>query len=261
MPLLSIFTTITRPEVRGDNWEDAEACYDELADELIIMDGHGTWPQEFSWPVIGEHFQRGYEACTSDVVIHADVDFIFHEKDLDDIRKAAQQMLDNNLPAMSFYKYQFVLPDRYNLKSRLVVMINKRDYGNRIKFDSSGDLCQPSLDGRYINPDSVPESKIGFYNYEKLTKTKEQIMDDVGRMERAYKRHFGHTQYGSDGTDKDAYKYWIKAQIGKMDKPQQHIKLSDHPKYVQETIKNLKPDQFGFNGLGKLEGNDYVTNS
>lgn len=269
---LSIFTTATEPHKRGDNYHDAIKCYKELADEVVVVNGGGQitnhldikylnrkWPREFEWPFIGEQFTRGYKACSGDAVIHADLDFIFHEKDVEDIRKVAQLMLDDNLPAMSFYKYQFILPDRYNLKSRLVIMVNKRDYGDRIKFDSSGDLCQPSLDGRYINPDSVPDSKIGFYNYEKLTKTKEQIMDDVGRMERAYQRHFGYTQYKSDGTDEDAYKHWIDAQKGKMNKSQERIKLSAHPKYVQETIKNLKPGQFGFNGHGNLEGNRYVT--
>lgn len=252
---LSIFTTITRPDTRGDNYEDAEACYNELADELVIIDGHGTWPQEFEWPVIGEHFQRGYEACTGDWIIHADLDFIFHEKDFQDIRNVLEQ--HNDLPALSFYKYQFVLPNRYNLKSRLVVAVNKGRYGNRIKFDSGGDLAQPSLDGRYINPDSVPQAKVGFYNYEKLLKTKEQIAKDVGRMERAYKRHFGKTQYGSNGTNKDAYDKWYAAQKGKFNKPQEHIPLLAHPKYVQETIKNLTPEQFGYSGFGLIEGRVY----
>lgn len=271
---LSIFTTVTNPINRGDAYHEAINCYKDLADEVVVVNGGGqitnylgvtyvnrNWPEEFDWPFIGEQFTRGYKACTGDAVIHADLDFIFHEKDFEDIRNAAQLMLDNNLPAMTFYKYQFVLPDRYNLKSRLVIMVNKRDYGDRIKFDSSGDLCQPSIDGRYLSPDSVPQSKIGFYNYEKLLKTKAQVMDDVGRMERAYKKHFHYTQYGSNGTDKDAYKHWIDAQIGKFNKPQQHVRLEDHPKYVRETINNLKPEQFGFNGHGKLEGNDYVSSS
>lgn len=277
---LSIFTIVTKPQKRGDTYKEALECYTDLADETVIVYGNAnaspldyrnnggrtvhvpcvvdTWPKEFSWPLIGQQFQTGYECCTGDVVIHADLDFIFHEKDFEDIRNAAQLMLDNNLPAMSFYKYQFIQPDRYNLKSRLVIMVNKRDYGGRIKFDSSGDLCQPSLDGRYLSPDSVPQSKIGFYNYEKLAKTKEQIVDDVGRMERAYKRHFGHTQYGSDGTDEDAYTHWLEAQKGKFNKPQEHVKLEDHPKYVQETIKNLNPEQWGYSGFGNLRENNYV---
>lgn len=277
---LSIFTTFgseSLKNVLGDHFEDALACYEELADEVIVVNGGSKlknptpirsirqvnrfWPTEFSWEFIGQQFQKGYEGCSGDVVIHADADFIFHEKDFVAIREAAQRMLDNNLPAMSFYKYQFVLPDRYNLKSRLVIMVNKRDFGDRIKFNSGGDLAQPSLDGRYISPDAVPQSKVGFYNYEKLTKTKDQIADDVGRMERAYERHFGKTQYGSDGTNEDGYSKWLEAQKGKFNKPQEHIRLQDHPKYVQETIKNLKSNQWGLSGLYNLEVNDYAASN
>lgn len=269
---LSLFTTITRPGKRGDNAQDAMRCYKDLADEVVVIDGghwgtmkedqgkvrhvRSEWPNEFSWEFIGQQFQRGYQACTGDWVIHADLDFIFHEKDFEDIRNVLEQ--HNDLPALSFYKYQFVLPDRYNLKSRLVVAVNKGKYGDRIRFDSGGDLAQPSLDGRYINPDQVPEAKIGFYNYEKMLKTKEQIADDQGRMERAWFRHFGKYQMGSDGTNEGALQRWLEAQQGKFNKPQKKIELSEHPKYVQETIKNLKPHQWGYNGFGLLEGKCYV---
>lgn len=265
---LSIFTTITNPYRRGDNIIDALWCYSELADEVIKVDGgdgisivkkqgksvtiHSHWPQEFSWPFIGEQFTKGYRACTGDIAIHADIDFIWHEKDFENIRKAAQEMLDQNLPAMSMYKWQFILPDRYNLKSRLVTMVNKRDFGDRIKFNSGGDLCQPSLDGKELKPDDVRQSTIPIYNYEKLLKTKEQIAEDQGRMERAWFRHFGEYQMKSDGTNEDALERWIQAQEGKFKKPQQAVKLEDHPKYVQETIKLLNQEQFGYNGFGRL---------
>lgn len=279
---LSIFTTITNPIDRGDNYIDASNCYEELADEVVVVDGTyrdtntrhqfkaelqgedhnkvvlSEWPQEFSWEFIGQQFQRGYEACTGDWVIHADLDFIFHEQDFDNLREACAN--NNHMPAISFYKYQFILPDRYNLKSRLVIAVNKGRFGNRIRFDSGGDLAQPSLDGKYISPDDAMESKIPFYNYEKMTKTKDQIKNDVGRMERAYSRHFGKTQYGSDGTDDDAYKKWIEAQLGKFNKPQEHIKLEDHPKFVRDTIKNLIANQFGHSGFNKLGINNYVKN-
>ena len=265
---LSVFTTITDPFLRSDNYKDAIACYKELADEVTIIDGgrqnqnsidlrylKSSWPDEFDWPFIGQQFQRGYQACTGDWVIHADLDFIFHQKDFEAIRKACENNLES--PALSFYKYQFIQPDRYNLKSRLVIAVNKGKYGDRIRFDSGGDLCQPSLDGVYISPNDVPEARVPFYNYEKLLKTKEQVMDDVGRMERAYKRHFGKTQYGSNGTDEDAYTLWIKAQVGKFNKPQKQIQLNEHPKYIQETIKNLKPENFGYNAYGNLVENNY----
>lgn len=269
---LSIFTTSSTPARRGDNARDALACYRALADEVVVVvGGFGSlpsygpsyktvqryWPREFSWNFIGQQFTRGYQIATGDVVIHADLDFIFHERDFEAIRAAAQKMLDEQMPAMSFYKYQFILPDRYNLKSRLVVMVNKRDYGDRIQFDAGGDKCQPSLDGKELHPDDVPEAKVPLYNYEKLLKTEDQIRDDVGRMARAWNTYFG--EYKLGGPDDDsAYAEWVKMVKGRFAKPQEHIPITDHPKFVQETIKGLRPDQWGHSGFGELEENDYV---
>lgn len=270
---LSVFTTITNPTNRGDNWKDALTCYGDLADEVIIINGGESigrinayignanvkmldhqWEQEFDWPFIGQQFQRGYEAATGDWVIHADIDFLFHEQDFDLIRQAMEQHPDS--PALSFWKYQFILPDRYNLKSRLVIAVNKKRYGDRIKFDSGGDLCQPSLDGKEIKPDYVDEARVPLYNYEKIIKTSEQVTDDCGRMARAWHRHFKDYRLGYD--DESAFDEWVKMMKGRFAKPQEHIKLSSHPKYIQETIKSLTPDQFGYNGFGLFGENDYM---
>lgn len=219
---------------------------------------YSEWSKEFSWDFIGQQFQRGYNACTGDIVIHADLDFIWHERDFDQIRKKAQHMLDHSLPAMSMWKYQFVQPDRYNLKSRLVTMVNKRDYSDRIKFNSGGDLCQPSLDGIELSPNDMQQAEVPIYNYEKMLKTKEQIANDQGRMERAWHKYFGTYQMKSDGTDEGALARWIEAQIGKYNKPQKEINITDHPKYVQKTIINLKPENWGYNAFGNLKQNNYV---
>lgn len=274
---LSIFTTCTHPAKRGDLSTQSFSCYKGLADELIVVNGdefytphvkygddfkevHCWWEKEFDWPFIGQQFQRGYETCTGDWVIHADLDFIFHERDYDAIRKACEDNPD--APALSLWKYHFILPDRYNLKSRLVIAVNKGKYGNRIRFDSGGDLCQPSLDGNYIRPEDVPEARIPFYCYEKILKTKEQVSEDVGRMDRAYKKHFDKYLYSQDGTDESAFSGWMHMVYGRcLNKPQKHIPLDDHPKVMQNTIKQLKPEQFGYNGFEFLGANDYVKSS
>lgn len=264
---LSIFTTATNPRERGDTYSEALKCYKDLADEVVVMNGGGQitehsgvtyvnykWPKEFDWKFIGKQFNRGYKACTGDWVLHMDLDWVFHEKDFSDIRNVLSKHPD--MPALSFYKYQFILPDRYNLKSRLVIAVNKGRYGDRIRFDSGGDLCQPSLDGKYINPDTIPEAKIGFYNYEKLLKTGAQIKDDVERMARAWTRHFGDTKLGTTETAYDEWLYMVK---GRFSKPQTFVDFDNHPEYVKETIEDLKPDQFGYNGFGLVEGRVYAS--
>ena len=253
---LSIFTTITDPDKRGDNFADAYACYESLADEVVVIDGKETWPKEFNWQIIGEHFQMGYEACTEEWVIHADLDFIFHENDYNAIRQACND--NTEASALSFWKYQFVRPDRYNIKSRLIIAVNKGVCGDRIRFNGAGDLCQPTIDGELITPDDVPEACIPFYNYDFMLKTEDQIKDDIGRMDRAYHRHFDRWLYSKDGTAKSAYAGWLEMVSGRGNKPSKEIPLSDHPEVMQETIKNLRPDQFGYNGFGMFPDNNYV---
>lgn len=246
---LSAFITMTRPEERGDTFDQCYAAAQDFADEVVVIDGAETWPQEFDWSVIGEHFQRGYEACTGDWCVHLDADFIMHENDIERIRGALTE--HNNWAAVTLYKYQFILPDRYNLKSRLVVAVNKGKFGDRLRFDSGGDLCQPSLDGKYINPDEVPESRIGFFNYEKLTKSEAQIKDDVGRMARAWQRHFGEYLLGGPD-DENAYREWLKMVRGRFSKPQTPFPFEKHPKYIKDTIRSLTPDMWGYSGFGNL---------
>lgn len=266
--MISIFTTCTNPLQRGDLYHEALKCYRDLADEVVVVNGGGqvtrflsikyinrVWPREFLWPLIGKQFQRGYEACSGDWVIHMDLDFIFHEKDFGKIRQAIKDYPD--APAISFYKWQFILPDRYNLKSRLPLAVNKGKFDKRIKFNGGGDLCQPTLDGNEFNLDEIPQAKVPFYNYEKILKTEDQIVDDQGRMERAYYAHFGKYQLAEDDTELSAYKGWLKMQYGRLQKPHKHISLKDHPIYMQDTIKNLKSNQWGYSGFG-YEVNDYA---
>lgn len=271
---LSIFTTLSHAMKRGDNHLGALSCYNDLADEVIVVDGGMTdvyflknglainspWPREFKWPFIGQQFTKGYQACTGDFVLHMDLDFIFHEKDFGKIRQALKDY--PTAPAISFYKWQFIQPDRYNLKSRLLLAVNKKVYGDRIKFDGGGesDLCQPSLDGKLIGLDETPQSGVAFWNYEHILKTKKQVKDDIGRMDRAYYRHYGRWLYSQDGTEESAFEGWCNMVKGRNAKPSKRIKLSEHPKYVQETIKNLRPEQFGYNGWGMFEVNDYAKN-
>lgn len=244
-------------------------CYSELADEVIVVDGSRSevltglpenvkvinheWPQEFDWSFIGQQFTRGYQACSGDWVIYLDIDMIFHETDFGLIKRVFEE--NPNEIALSFWKYQFILPDRYSLKSRLVLAVNKRLVGDRVKFDSGGDLCRPSLDGVELSPDKVKEARIPIYNYEKLTKTREQVFDDVGRMARAWESHFKEPKLGAD--PEEAFDKWAEMLVGRFQKPQATVKLLDHPQFIVPYLLTLTPEQFGYSGFGLLPTNDY----
>lgn len=250
---LSIFTTYSDPEIRGDLYKEAMENYHQLADEVVGVDGSLTpkpeskvcheWPEEFEWKFIGEQFQRGYEACTGDWVIRADLDFFFHEDDMYNIR----QILDKcGREAVTFWKYQIFTPGMHNLKSRLVIAVNKGKFGDRIRFDGGGDLCQPTLDGKYIDPRSVPEIRIPVYNYDEITKTREQLMKQKGRFARAWHRTFNEYKLGGPD-DESAYDKWYKMVKGRFTK---HSPISNHPRVIRPVLENLTPDQFGYSGFG-----------
>lgn len=251
---LGAFLTITDPARRGDPFLRCQEMAYSIFDEVTIIDGKQTWPREFSWELIGQHFQKGYEQTEADWVFHLDCDFFFHERDYWDIRKACER--ENESPALSFYKRQFISPDRFNLKSRLVLAVNKAKYRDRIRFDSGGDLCQPSLDGIELSSEIVPEARIPFYNYEKILKTKAQITDDVGRMARAWQRHFGVYKLGGPD-DQSAYDEWYKMTAGRFAKEQEHIPLQEHPRWARDMISDLQPSQWGYDGFGLFKS-DYI---
>lgn len=255
---LSIFTTATDPILRGDLWYEAIDNYCDLADEVIVINGgdrlthHNPkvkiidfyWPNEFSWEFIGQQFQRGYEACTGDWTIRMDLDFIFHEKDFGKIHAALQK--NDHSPGLTFWKYQFIRPYHYSIKSRLVLGVNKRDYGNQIKFDSGGDLCAPSLRGEYLDPGIEPEARVAVWNYECLLKEERMLREDKGRMARAWQRKFG--EYKLGGPDEEsAFDKWLTMVNGRVNKELTETKITDHPKVMQTRLRSLTPEQFGYN--------------
>lgn len=274
---LSIFTTTTNPKGRGDNFDQAMECYKALADEVVVVYGEpsilahkyvqptdkiktvgefgGSWSKEFNWKLIGQHFQKGYEACTGDWVIRMDLDMVFHENDYGEIRRSIES--NQTAPGLSFYKKQFIQPDRFNVKSRLIVALNKGMYGDKIRFDGGRDLCQATLNGELLKPGDVPETKVAIWNYECLTKTKEQIISDKGRFARAWQRTYGEYKLGGPD-DASAYNKWLEMVVGRNRKIQELIPLSFHPKVMQETIKKLKPENFGYNMFGNSEVNTYA---
>lgn len=258
---LSIFTTLTSPTERGDCWRPALECYSELADELVVVNGglsalptgiefkevESIWPKEFDWKFIGEQFQKGYDACTGDWVIHMDIDWLFHEKDFENIKNT---LFNSASPGISFLKWQFIQPQSYNVKSRLIVALNKNKFDG-IKFNSGGDLCQPSLNGEEMSTLFVPQSRIPLYNYECILKTKKQLLDDKGRMARAWQKEFGEYKLGGPD-DQTAYDKWLEMVVGRYRKPQATLRLEKHPKYIQDTIKSLKQGMWGFDAFGAL---------
>ena len=297
---ISIFVTLQSPDKRQDPYIEAINNYLDFADEVVAVIGddennrewmknlpvdnklkfvYKIWENEFEWKRIGEQFQFGYDNCDGDFILRCDADYFFHENDFEEIKQFLEKC---DAPAATMPKRQFLLADRSRVKSRVPIAFNKGKYGNRIKLDSGGDLCQPSLDGKELKPDDLPEiskrelvmvsegvtqeqldarlpgAKVGeshtfvqkrgipFWNYECILRTKEVEAREFHRFAKAWKKTFGTDPMGAD-SEEEALKRFTEMNLGRFNNsPGQITLLDDHPKYMIETIKNLRPEQFGY---------------
>lgn len=254
MKSLSIFTSMTNPDSRNDPWKEALNCYEDLADEVIVVGK--DWPENFQWDHIGKTFQQGFDLCTSNWVIRMDIDYFFHEKDFIKIRKALDRYKDS--PVITFPQYQFFSPERYQLKTRLCIAFNKEKFPE-IKLNGGGDLTLATLNGRLIDPKSVPNLFVPVYQYDTVFRTKEIIKNDRYRFAKAWYEYFGTYDDRGGESLEAAYNAWFEMVQDRYPKHNFKLKISEHPSYIQDKLNNLEKDQFGYDVFG-LKSKNKVSN-
>ena len=245
MVKISIHTTMTKPDERMDPWKESMNCYNDLADEVVITGE--DWPEQFRWDHIGKTFNGGLKKSTGDWAIRMDLDYLFHENDLEYIRDFIEK--NNNELAIAFPKRQFFTYDRYQLQSRICIAVNKKKYPE-IQLNGGGDLCFPTIEGKLIDVNRIPLSKAPVWNYDMMFKTKEIIKYERHRFGKAWYEYFNNWGIFGGDTEKEAYDAWYSWVKEKYKKHVFKIKLEDHPIYIQEKLKNLDNNQFGYSGFG-----------
>ncbi len=73
--MISIVTSMTNPEERGDPWKEALACFEDFSEEIIIKGK--DWPYEFKWDYMGRLFEEGIKEASGDWVIVMSLDYFF----------------------------------------------------------------------------------------------------------------------------------------------------------------------------------------
>ena len=245
---ISIFTSMTNPELRNDPWEDSLKCYKEFADEVIVVGD--KWPVEFVWNYIGTVFQEGFDQCTGDWVINMPLDYIFHEDDFPKIKKILSS--SSSSPAVAFPQHQIFTPDRYYMQSKLCVALNKKHFP-QIKMNGGRDLCLPTIENKRIMPSDVQQTKIPIWNYDKVFGTRLTIANDRARFARAWFSQFQEWGVFGGPTPDEAFEAWMNMIKERYKKHVLKLKLSQHPKYMRENLVSLGGDQFGYDAFGLKE--------
>ncbi len=242
---LSVCTTMTDPESRRDPWKEALECYEDLADEIVITGDN--WKYDFSWEQIGKFFQEGFDKATGDWVLRMDLDYFFHENDISKIRKFLNS--NSKEPVVAFPQYQIFSPDRYQVKTKLCIALNKKMFP-QIKLNGGGDLCQPTLNGNQLVHKNAANLNTPIFQYDSIFRTKEIISEDRARFAKAWNTYFGN--YGTRGGPEpnQAFDAWFEMIKERYLYHVLKIDIDSHPKYIKERLNNINEDEFGYDLFG-----------
>lgn len=269
---ISAFTMITRPDERQDVWHESINSVLAFVDEVIIVDGTPKtkgrpqsdkikyidykWDYEWIWDEFPKHYNAGLAACSGDWALKFDVDYIFPENWVDDLRPELLRFGDQ--PTVSFSKYSAVLARKFYMKGQSTLAVNRRFdnacYG--ISDNKETDLCEVILqtgEERGLPKGSVPEggrSALFFYNYSYTFKTKDVAAEEYFRFSRAYKRWYGETKMGE--TEDEAFEKFLTMMRERLPMATKYIHWKKQPLYIQDRVRTIKPKEFGHSGWGLL---------
>ena len=235
---------MTNPEDRNDPWKESLNCYESLADEVNIVGE--DWPHEFDWGIFNKIYQAGFDKCETDWVMRMDLDYFIHENDINVIKESMERYSDS--PAIVLPQFQFFTYDRYQIKTKLCLILNKKRFPE-IKLDGGTDRMLATLNGEILTYKNVPQIKVPIWQYDSMFRTKEIIGKDRARFARAWRRTFD--DFGDRGGDDPdiAFDAWFNMIKSRYKKHLFNKKLENHPIYILKKLEGLQNDQFGYSAF------------
>lgn len=272
---------------RSDPYGDALESYSDLADHVVVVDGSEgamsinaeglrnnrwkyysysvipySWPYEWSFEELPKHLNKGLDGVKEDWVIRCDIDYVFHEDELDLIREELEKNKDR--PVVTLQKYVFTTHDKYLEKGALPVAINRKLVGDTYKFgyatNQDTDLCYPirvtgfnekwGIPEGVYEPDRFGRSRAHVYVYDRTFQTKEFLKKEFFRLSRAYHKFSGKWSWGR--TEREAFDIFMDMVIERRKRAPYTAKVSDHPKYIRAKIQKLTKDQLGYSLFGSV---------
>jgi len=286
MSKISCLVCITNPEERQDIWRESISSMFPWADEIIVVNGGKPfslkdvlklgnvdedvdlkfidlpWPHDFSWDELPKHLNMGLKYCTGDWVVRADIDYVFKDSWKDGLSEL-EKFRDKRI--VTAQKFSTVLANKVYQKGPTQMIINMK-YGDMYFGIAEGeytDLCVPIIKtgmqgdipkGRLVPDKDIGKSHLEFMNYDYCFKTKGFTAKEFLRFSLAHKRYFGTTNWGE--TEEEALEKFINMMEARLVKGDRHIYYmpwQEHPSFIQERVKNIKPSEFGFDGWGTFK--------
>lgn len=222
------------------------------------------WPEDYTQKEFPIHLNAGLEACTGDWAMKLDIDHIIHDQSIQKIR----EQLEVGTSQMFLTIGKLTVIDRFHatLKSKLPIIINRiHDVGKDIRYgldeaEIYNDWSWPVIPNGYYQGDrripigtALEEDPLAyireeFWNYDYFFRTKDISKRLFARAAKGYWKQTGKALWGA--TDEQSWQIFINQSEARKAKDMREIKVKDHPKYIQDRVKDLSPECFGFDHWG-----------
>jgi hypothetical protein len=257
----------------GENKDDGSIemikALDPQGRKIKIID-HYWNDMDWSWEELGYHLNTGYNACSGDWVFKFDIDYVFHENHIDYLRAFLELCSQLAIPpkAVEVQKLNILLADRYLPKAWMPFIVNKKDYPNLcygLEYDEGDFMC--AID-KVEEKNGMPIGWSIRNRKQMIRKSTAAVWDyDFTFMDRTQVEavrqisYFAQVRYENPMADngKDELKTksialgkFRKMMLSRYSMPyvQKIEKISEHPCFIQDRIKALKLEQFGYNMFG-----------
>jgi glycosyltransferase involved in cell wall biosynthesis len=249
LPICDEIVVVVDPYSNDGTEETIRENYDERVRVVSMPFNLAEWGR-ISW---GLQKTCGYQACRGDCVVMFDADGILHEKDIDLAKKKIEEfMSQTQRPVNLWYKYRFYSPYRYYFQDRHYGIFNKKFLGDKLDFfdETKGAMSLR----RFTDNPAEMRGMLGvtLWGYEHTFDTKDiyyKKIEEYGKMlDKAQKMERTLEQYVERQTTQARER---------MDKTNKTADIKDHPIYIQDRLKNLTSEQWGFNYFG-LIGEKYA---
>ena len=233
----------------------------------IIQDEDTKWEDEWLYWRMGHNFNRGVQECTGDWILKFDTDYILHEKGSLKSRHYFEDGIKRRKLTMGFTRINHILANKYFIKTRKTLAVNKvlcNEVGINLKYGFDLDNWGwgfEFIDGkRYENNIHFGDllgsrgesntSSLLIHNYDNIFSDKKAIKEMRSRhwlAEEKQRAIVGKYKFNRIDNSWNNYKKMCIANLSKLE---YDIELEKHPKIIQDKIKNIKPEQQGYNCFG-----------
>lgn len=244
----------------------------------IIQDEDTEWEKEWAYWRMSHNLNRGYEECQGDWAIKVDADFVMHESCYEPLKEYFENATKDEKLTTTFARRNIILMDSYYIKKWNLFAVNKAlcrtkeiDVKYGLDLGNWGWGNQPVIaeektfkiwHGTLLtNRENRLMTCANIFNYSYAFRTREMACQIISRQMLAVVRQ--KILGGSEEAKKELQSYmdnpevylnwYIDGYKGYMRKRQFPLASPDnHPKVIQDKVRDLKPEQGGWNLWGEL---------